>query len=83
MLKQVGPESNEVAKQRRYQGATLVGFVVTKKGFSEHLRVLRPIGLALDEQALAAVAQFRFATALEDGKPVAAEVNVEVVFKIF
>ena len=37
----------------------------------------------VDEKAMAAVKQYRFKPALEDGKPVLVELNIEVTFQIF
>jgi protein TonB len=45
--------------------------------------VLRGIGLGLDEKAREAVKQYRFKPALENGRPVLVELNVDVTFQIF
>jgi protein TonB len=39
--------------------------------------------MGLDEKALAAVKQYRFRPAMENGKPVLVELNVEVTFTVF
>jgi protein TonB len=39
--------------------------------------------MGLDENAVAAVKQYRFKPATENGKPVAVYLNVEVNFEIF
>ena len=39
--------------------------------------------MGLDEKAVAAVKQYRFKPAMENGKPVTVEMNVEVTFQIF
>jgi protein TonB len=41
------------------------------------------VGKGLDEKAVDAVRQYRFNPAMEAGKPVAVELNVEVAFQIF
>ena len=45
-------------------------------------RVMRSLGLGLDEKALEAVRQWEFAPATEDGKPVTAFVQVEMNFRL-
>ena len=40
-------------------------------------------GMGLDEKAVEAVRQYRFKPAMEAGKPVVVEMNVEVTFDIF
>jgi protein TonB len=47
------------------------------------VRVLRGIGLGLDERAVESVRQYRFKPAMENGKPVVVEMQVEVNFQIF
>jgi protein TonB len=39
--------------------------------------------MGLDENAVEAVKQYRFKPAMENGKPVAVYLNVEVLFAIF
>jgi protein TonB len=39
--------------------------------------------MGLDEKALEAVRQYKFKPAMENGKPVLVELNVEVNFQIF
>jgi protein TonB len=47
------------------------------------VNILHPAGLGLDENAVGAVEQYTFKPAMQDGKPVAVELNVEVNFQIF
>jgi periplasmic protein TonB len=47
------------------------------------LSVVRPAGLGLDEGALASVVQYVFQPAMQDGKPVLVELNIEVNFQVF
>jgi protein TonB len=39
--------------------------------------------MGLDEKAIEAVQQYRFKPAMENGKPVLVELNIEVNFQIF
>ena len=47
------------------------------------MRVIRGIGLGLDEKAVEAVRQYKFKPAMKNGQPVTVEMNVEVNFQIF
>jgi protein TonB len=67
----------------KYSGVVLVNLIVDAEGMPSHLQILRPTGLGLDEQALAAVSRYTFQPAMLHGKPVAVELNVEVNFQIF
>jgi TonB family protein len=76
------PEYTEAARNKRIQGTTVLSIVVNEKGFPEILEIVRSLGEGLDIQALLAVASWRFDPAIEDGKPVAVLINVEVAFKL-
>ncbi len=47
------------------------------------MRVLRGIGMGLDEKAIEAVRQYKFKPAMENGHAVRVEMNIEVNFQIF
>ena len=49
----------------------------------KNVHVLRGVGMGLDEKAVQAVQQYKFKPALQNGKPVAVYLNVEVNFQIF
>ncbi len=61
----------------------LVSLWVDEKGNPLHVRVAKGIGMGLDERAVAAVKLYRFKPAMENGKPVTVEMNIEVTFTIF
>ena len=55
----------------------------TRRGLPTHVRVLRGLGMGLDEKAVEAVKQYRFRPSMENGKPVTVEMNIDVMFQIF
>ena len=77
------PEFSEEARKAKVAGNVLVYLQVDTQGRPQHVRVLRGIGLGLDEKAMEAVRQYKFKPAMENGHPVAVEMNVEVNFQIF
>jgi protein TonB len=77
------PEFSEEARKAKVAGNVLVYLQVDQTGAPTHVRVLRGIGLGLDEKALDAVRHYKFKPAMKDGKPVTVEMNVEVNFQIF
>jgi len=79
----VEPEFSEEARKAKFQGNVLVNLWVGTDGLPSHVRVIRALGMGLDEKAMEAVRQYRFKPAMENGKPVLTEVNVEVNFQIF
>jgi TonB family protein len=46
------------------------------------MRVIRSLGLGLDEKALEAVRQWKFRPGYKDGKPVTVEATIEVNFRL-
>ena len=77
------PEFSEEARKAKIAGNVLVYLQVDTQGRPTHVRVMRGIGLGLDEKALEAVKAYKFKPAMENGHPVAVEMNVEVGFQIF
>src|SRR5580698_4914383 len=83
VIYQIDPEFSEEARKAKFMGIVTVNLWVDEKGMPTHVRVLRGVGMGLDEKALAAVKQYKFKPAMEGGKPVTVELNVEVNFQIF
>jgi protein TonB len=79
----VEPEFSEEARKAKFQGNVLLSLWVGADGLPSHVRVIRPVGMGLDEKAVEAVKQYRFKPAMENGKPVLVELNIEVNFQIF
>jgi TonB family protein len=75
--------TSEAKAHGRFQGVVTVNMIVNTKGVPESVHVIRGVGMGLDERAVEAVEQYRFKPAMQDGKPVSVEVNVEVNFQIF
>ena len=79
----VEPEFSEEARKAKVAGNVLVNLWVGTDGLPSHVHVLRGVGMGLDEKAVEAVRQYRFKPAMENGKPVLVELNIEVNFQIF
>jgi protein TonB len=83
LLFKVDPEFSEEARRSKTAGNVLVNLWVDENGNPSHVHVIRGIGMGLDEKAVAAVKLYKFKPAMENGKPVTVEMNVEVTFHIF
>ena len=77
------PQYSEAARVLRRSGTVLVYLQVDKAGLPVQIRILKPIGLGLDEAAVASVRAYKFEPAKENGEPVVVEMNVDVNFQIF
>jgi periplasmic protein TonB len=82
VLFQPEPEFSEEARRAKVSGNVEVYLWVDEHGNPSHVRVVRGIGMGLDEKAVEAVRQYRFKPAMENGKPVTVEMYVDVVFQI-
>ena len=83
LIYQVDPEFSEEARKAKFSGNVQVYLVVDVNGNPTHVRVVRPIGMGLDEKALEAVRQYKFKPAMNNGKPVPVDLYIDVNFQIF
>jgi TonB family protein len=81
-LYRVEPEYSEEARKAKFQGTVVLSIVVDEQGNPKNFRVVRPLGLGLDEKAVEAVAKWRFKPAYKDGRPVPVMATVEVNFRL-
>jgi TonB family protein len=82
LLTKVEPEYSEEARAAKIDGAVVLSVVIDRSGRPVNLRVIRGLGLGLDERAIAAVAQWRFEPGRENGEPVDVQATVEVNFRL-
>jgi TonB family protein len=77
------PEYSEEARELKYQGTIVISVVVDASGNTRDVQIQRPLGLGLDEKAVAAVSAWKFRPAQKDGEPVSVEVITEVNFRLY
>jgi TonB family protein len=77
------PEFTEIARYEKYPGTVVVSVVVGTDGNVHRVRLVRAVGLGLDEAAESRVKTWRFDPAMREGKPVAVEMNIEVSFNLY
>jgi TonB family protein len=75
------PQYSEEARKVKRQGAVLLGLVVDANGHPRDIRVIRPVGLGLEEKAIETVTAWRFKPAMKNAQAVAMEAQVEVTFR--
>lgn len=76
------PQYSDEARQARYQGSVLLAIEVDVNGRVTNVRVMRSLGLGLDEKAIAAVLKWKFRPAMAGGRPVTAPAQVQVTFHL-
>jgi protein TonB len=79
----VDPEFSEEARKAKFSGNVQVYLWVDEHGNPSHVRVVRGVGMGLDEKAVEAVRQYKFKPAMLNGKPVKVDLNIVVDFEIF
>ncbi len=78
----VEPEYSEEARKAKFQGTVVLFVVVDEKGNPRDLKVIRPLGLGLDQKAIEAVEKWRFKPGMKDGRAVAVQATIEVNFRL-
>src|SRR5580700_381812 len=82
LISKVEPEYSEEARKAKFQGVVVLQIVVDAKGNAVNAKVMKSLGLGLDEKAMEAVKQWKFTPGYKDGKPVAVAATVEVNFRL-
>jgi len=76
-------EFSDEARRAKYQGVCLISLIVNANGDPVNPRVVRPLGMGLDEKALEAVRKYKFKPAMKEGKPVPVMMSIEVNFRLY
>ncbi len=83
-LNQVEAEFSDEARRAKYQGVCLISLIVDAQGNPQNPRVVRALGMGLDEKALDAVRKYKFKPAYKQGTgPVPVMITVEVNFRLY
>ena len=78
----IEPNYSEDARRARYQGSVVLSAIVRKDGSIEILKVLRGLGLGLDENAVEALKKWKFRPGTRSGEPVDVALNIEINFAL-
>ena len=78
----VEPEYSEEALKAKHEGTVVLAIQVGEDGRAHNIRVIRSLGLGLDEKAIQAVQEWKFVPGKKDGIPVKVPANVEVNFRL-
>ena len=93
LLHHVDPQYSQEARQQKISGDVIMKLTVDADGNPLDVRVLRSLAdtidpkhrvaaQSLDQKALDAVNQYKFAPATYEGKPVPIEINMQITFQI-
>jgi periplasmic protein TonB len=76
-------EFSDEARRAKYQGVCLISLIVDAQGNPQNPRVVRPLGMGLDEKALEAVRKYKFKPAMKGNTPVPVMMSIEVNFRLY
>jgi protein TonB len=76
------PEYSDEARKAHYEGTVILAFDVDLSGRAINIRVVRSLGLGLDEKAIAAVTRWKFRPAVAGDRSVVAPAEVQVTFRL-
>jgi TonB family protein len=82
VLYKMDPEYTEDARIAKYSGTVVVYVEISPGGVPQNMRIVKGIGLGLDEKALEAITKWRFKPGTKDGIPVTVMAQIEVNFKL-
>jgi TonB family protein len=74
---------SDEARRKKINGVCVVSLIVDTDGNPRSVRVRRPLGYSLDQQAVDAARRYRFKPAMKNGVPVPVMVYVEIAFRIY
>jgi len=77
------PEFSEEARKAKFSGSVQVFCIVDEQGKPTNVKVVRGVGMGLDEKAVENVQTYRFKPAMKNGKPVAVKMWIDVSFDIY
>lgn len=79
----VDAEFSDEARRAKYQGVVDLSVVIDTQGHTQNIKVVRHLGMGLDEKAIEAVKQYRFKPAMLHGRPVPVYMTIEVDFHLY
>jgi TonB family protein len=82
VLSRVDPEYSEEARKAKYSGSVMLSIVVNADGRADNIKVIKSLGMGLDEKAIEAVERWRFRPGTKDGVPVRVRAQIEVNFRL-
>jgi TonB family protein len=82
VIHSVQPQFTPEARSQNFQGVVAVQLIVDTQGFPQAVRLVRHLGMGLDEEAIAAVKQYKFRPAMYEGHAVSVQMVIDVDFRL-
>ncbi len=75
------PKVTKEARAARVSGSCIVIAWIEPDGRTSRIHVAKSLGYGLDQNAMEAVSKYRFKPAMQNGVPIAVEINIDVHFQ--
>jgi TonB family protein len=82
VVSKVDPEYSEEARKAKYSGMVLLSVIVDTEGHVRNPRVVKSLGMGLDEKAIEAVGKWKFKPGMKGGQAVNVQAMIEVNFRL-
>jgi TonB family protein len=82
LLRKVEPQYTEEARAAKYSGVVVLQVVIGPDGQAHNFKLVKSLGLGLDQKAVEAVRQWHFQPGTKNGEAVPVAATVEVNFRL-
>ena len=82
VIHKVDPEYTPEATQAKLQGAVTLTTTIAADGIPTEIKIVRGLGMGLDEKAVECLRKWRFKPATTNGEPIASKATVEINFRL-
>jgi len=78
------PQLSDLSRKAKYQGQIMITILVDEQGLPQNPKVVRPLGMGLDQKALDTIVLYRFKPAMLNGRqPVAVMITIRIDFRLY
>ncbi len=82
LIKKVQPEYSDEARKAHLEGKVVLEIIIGSDGKARDVKILRSLGLGLDERAITAVNAWEFGPSMKDGQPVNVQAQIDLNFRM-
>ena len=82
IMYKVDPEYSEEARKAKYSGTVVLSVIVDTEGKASEIKVIKSLGMGLDEKAVEAVQKWKFKPGMKGGSAVNVRAQIEVNFRL-
>jgi TonB family protein len=82
LVNRIEPEYSDEARIARLNGTVSLYVVIRPDGHADDIKVIRSLGLGLDQNAIDAVRKWSFSPGEKNGSPVSVQATIQVNFRV-